>query len=470
VPLTSASLEALPPHERLRDLVRRHDRPVPRYTSYPTAPLWSEAFGEAAFRDALRQSSAPEISVYVHVPFCERLCAFCACNRKITRDHGVVDPYLEGIEREASEVARELGMPRHAAQLALGGGSPNFLRASELARLLAAVDLRFPPAPGAERSVELDPRGTGDEQMEVLAARGFNRVSLGVQDTSPRVQQAIRRIQPEELVARLVSTARRLGMRSINFDLIYGLPFQTLASFDDTLDRVLALRPDRIALYSYAHVTWISKAQRSFEERDLPGGEQKVEIFLLALERLGAAGYRAIGLDHFALPHDELARAADSGDLRRNFMGYSTRTGLAVAALGPSGISALERCYAQSARDPDEWLAAVRASGLATRRGCLLSVDDRRRGWLIQQLMCRGVIDPEDYAARFGEPLRERIRDLYERLAPFEDDGLLVRGTSGWSVTPLGRLFLRPIATVFDAYLEPVEPAAGARRRFSRSV
>jgi oxygen-independent coproporphyrinogen-3 oxidase len=459
---------ALPPSDRLRALVRRYDRAGPRYTSYPTAPVWNERFGPAELRAALRRAAPGPLSIYVHVPFCERLCSFCACNRKITQDHSVVGPYLDGIEREADEIARELAAPRPAAQLALGGGSPNFLTAPELLRLARLLDTRFPPAPDAERSIELDPRNTTTEQVEALATLGFNRVSLGVQDTSPRVQRAIHRIQPDELVERLVSTARGLGMRGVNFDLIYGLPYQTTASFDDTLSRVLALAPDRIALYSYAHVTWISKAQRGFETKDLPPAEQKLELFLLALERLTGAGYRFLGLDHFALPHDELARAADRGDLRRNFMGYTVRGSLDLVALGASGISDLAGVYAQSVRDPDEWLAAVRANGLATLRGWELSADDERRRWLIQHVMCRGEIDPAAYWARFGEELGERVPDLSARLAPFEGDDLLARAGAGWVVTPVGRLFLRVIAMELDAYLEPA--ATDARPRFSRTV
>ncbi|MFQ5696920.1 MAG: oxygen-independent coproporphyrinogen III oxidase [Myxococcota bacterium] len=452
----------------LRETIERYDRPGPRYTSYPTAPTWSEGFGEGELRAALRRSQARELSVYVHVPFCERLCAFCACNRTITQDHAVAGPYLEGLEREASLIARELPEGVAAVQLALGGGSPNFLRSSELERLCRIVDRHFPPRPDAERSAELDPRRTTTEQLEALVGGGFNRFSFGVQDLDPRVQRAIHREQTPMQVRRLVDTARKLGVQSVGFDLIYGLPYQTVARFDRTLEQVVELGPDRIALYSYAHVTWISKAQRPFERKDLPTASQKIEIFLRALERLEAAGYRSLGLDHFALPHDPLARAADGGDLHRNFMGYTTRSGVDLVALGPSGISELSDAFGQSERDPETWRATVAQGRLATCRGWRLGEDDLRRRWLIQRVMCTGEIPTRSYRARFEEPLEERVPDLRSRLAPLVADGLLTPETpEGWRVTPTGRLLLRVVAMAFDAYLTPPDPD---QPRYSRTV
>jgi oxygen-independent coproporphyrinogen-3 oxidase len=463
----SSSLASLPEPDRLRELIARYDKPGPRYTSYPTAPVWSDDFGEEDFRRALRRVGPAEVSIYIHVPYCERLCSFCACNRKITRDHSVVVPYLEGLDREAGILASEIGAGARAVQLAIGGGSPNFLSAPELARLSEIVDSHFPPTPDAERSIELDPRNTKNEQIDALVQHGFNRVSLGVQDTSPRVQHAINRIQSDEQVEQLVSSSRRAGVESVNFDLIYGLPFQTVESYSDTLDRTLAMRPDRIALYSYAHVTWISKAQRGFEKKDLPSAPEKVDIFLLALDRLQAAGYRYLGLDHFALPEDELAQAADRGELRRNFMGYTLQPGVDLLALGPSGISELAETYAQSARDPDDWAQTLGAGQLATLRGWSLSPDDLRRRWLIQQTMCQAEISASAYRARFDESLEERIPDLESRLAPFVEDGLLEPRLDGYAVTAVGRLFLRVIAMAFDAYLTANEPG---RPRFSRTL
>ena len=457
----------LPDPERLRALLARYDRPGPRYTSYPTAPVWTDAFGEAELCAALARSAGDKIAVYVHVPFCESLCTYCACNREIHRDHSVVGPYLDDLEREADALAAALGPDRACAQLAVGGGTPTYLDERQLARLCGIVDSHFPLSPGAERSVEVDPRVTTRGQLEVLATHGFNRISLGVQDFSPAVQKAIRRIQSVEETWRLARDSRALGFKSVNYDLIYGLPFQTVASFSATVDRVIEQRPNRVALYSYAHVPWVSKQQRGFERSDLPDAERKIAIFTSALARLVGAGYRYLGLDHFALPADELSRAVDRGDLRRNFMGYTTRRRLELVALGPSGISEVGDAYAQSARGVAEWSARIRGGGLATWRGWRLDEDDRRRRWLIHHLMCQGTIDPVAYESAFDTALEETIPDLAERLAPFGDDGLLVAEGSGWALTPEGRVLVRPVAMAFDAYL-PADD--GTPPRFSRSV
>ncbi|MGH0033951.1 MAG: oxygen-independent coproporphyrinogen III oxidase [Myxococcota bacterium] len=456
--------------ERARALVPRYDRPGPRYTSYPTAPVWSDAFGAEDHARALAQSRAEALSVYVHIPFCEKLCTYCACNRVISRDHSVAAPYLDDLGREARAVAAALGDEKPCTQLAIGGGTPTYLSLAELEELCDIVDGSFPPAPGAERSIEVDPRVTSGEQLAVLAERGFNRISLGVQDLSPVVQRAINRIQSLEQTRDITDEARRLGFGSVNFDLIYGLPYQTPASFDETLDAVLAVRPDRIALYSYAHVTWVSKQQRGFERKDLPDAASKLEIFITAIRRLTEAGYLFLGMDHFALPEDELSRAARDGTLGRNFMGYTTRRADDLVGLGASGISELSDAYAQNARTPEDWSRGLGDSGLATLRGWWLDDDDRRRRWLIAELMCAGRIDPEGFADRFGERLEDRVGVLEPRLAEFARDGLLEPEGAGWRVTALGRLFLRPMAMVFDAHLEAAQPGGERAPRYSRTV
>jgi oxygen-independent coproporphyrinogen-3 oxidase len=444
----------LPSIESIEPLLSRYDIPGPRYTSYPTAPVWSSEFGEAQLRAALAGVGAGELSVYVHIPFCESLCSYCACNREIRPDHRDAGPYLDCLEQEADRIADALGSQSRCAQLAVGGGTPTYLSAAQLERIADIVDARFPPAADAERSIEIDPRVTSLEQLEVLAQRGFNRISLGVQDLSPKVQRAIRRIQSREQTQLLAEQARSLGFSSVNFDLIYGLPYQTPDSFSETLASVLSMRPDRVALYSYAHVTWVSKQQRGFERKHLPNAREKVALLLLAIERMREAGYCFIGLDHFALPGDDLAQAAANGSLRRNFMGYTTRSGSGVLALGASGISELSGAYAQSARTSAEWSERIRAGQLATIRGWSLSKDDRRRRWLLQRLMCAGEIDPDAYEAEWGEPLRGHIPDLEARLAPFVADGLLEPVGSTWRLSLSGQIFLRPIAMTFDAYLE----------------
>jgi oxygen-independent coproporphyrinogen-3 oxidase len=480
----------LPDTERIRELVAKYDRPGPRYTSYPTAPSWSDSFGETALRAALRRRGADRLAIYVHIPFCESLCTYCACNREIVRRRDVVEPYLDNLAREAEAVADACGTGtwsstgtrtgtgtasasgggRECAQLALGGGTPTYLDPHQLARLCEIVDRHFPPADGAERSVEVDPRVTSRAQLEVLARYGFNRISLGVQDLSPVVQRAIHRVQSLEQTASITQAARELGYESVNYDLIYGLPFQTVESFAETLDQVLGQQPDRIALYSYAHVTWVSKQQRGFERGDLPDAQLKLEIFLAAMSRLTQAGYLYLGLDHFVRPGDSLDIAASTGDLRRNFMGYTTGAPLDVVALGPSGISELRDVYAQSARSSADWGQCIAEGRLATQRGWALSGDDIMRRWLIQRLMCHGDIDRDDYRAAFGEQLQDRIPDLAERLSPFESDGLLTSFESGWRLTPEGRVLMRPIAMVFDAYLDPKSATAPRSQRFSRTV
>jgi oxygen-independent coproporphyrinogen-3 oxidase len=388
----------------------------------------------------------------------------------ISRDHSVAAPYLDDLDREASAVGEALGGPRPSAQLAIGGGTPTYLSPDELARLCDIVDGAFPPAVGAERSIEVDPRVTTREQLALLAERGFNRISLGVQDLAPVVQRAINRIQSLEQTRAITECAREQGFGSVNFDLIYGLPYQTPGSFDETVRAVLALRPDRIALYSYAHVTWVSKQQRGFERKDLPGAEAKLDIFITAIRRLTEAGYVFLGMDHFALPEDEMARAADDGTLGRNFMGYTTQRADALVGLGASAISELSDAYVQNARSPEDWSEALGGRGLATLRGWWLTDDDRRRRWLILDLMCRGRIDPGSYAERFGEPLDDRVGDLRARLAGFAADGLLEPEGGGWRVTSLGRLFLRPMAMTFDAHLDAAGPGAGPGPRYSRTV
>ncbi len=457
----------LPDLDDVRRYVPKYDQPGPRYTSYPTAPVFTEDFGEAEFREALARARNRELSLYVHIPFCERLCSFCACNRTITQDHALGDLYLDGLEREAEMLAKAIGGERRSVQLAVGGGTPTFLSEYELARMCRILDAHFPPEPAAERGVEVDPRVTSRAQLEVLREYGFNRISLGVQDFAPQVQRAINRVQSREQTEQITRDARELGYASVNFDLIYGLPFQSVESFDRTLDQVIALRPDRIALYSYAHVTWIVKAQRGFEKKDLPSPERKLAIMLRASQRLGEAGYRFLGLDHFALPEDELCVAAAAGDLRRNFNGYTTRAGVDLVALGSSGISELADAYAQSVRTPEAWRERVMSGHLATMRGWRMSEDDIRRKWLIHRLMCQGEVSEGAYAENFGEALEERIPDLRTRLAPFVEDGLLALDGGDYRISSLGRLFLRVIAMSFDAYL--AEPDL-ERPMFSRTV
>lgn len=457
---------------RAERLLPRYATAGPRYTSYPTAPAWSERFGAEAFHAALSDAGSragEALSLYVHVPFCRSLCHFCACNRVITRDPALPRRYLDALAREIEVVREALGDARPAAQLHLGGGTPTHLEPDALRRLVGRVAQAFPLAADAELSIEVDPRVTTDAQVETLRELGFQRMSLGVQDFDPRVQAAIHRTQPPAVTARLVERARAAGFRSVGFDLIYGLPFQTEASIARTLDEAIALQPDRVAIYSYAHVTWVAKQQRGFERGDLPDAPAKLRLFAAALRRFVGAGYLHIGLDHFARPADDLAAALREGTLRRNFMGYTTRAGSELLAFGPSAISELRTGFAQSLRELRAWDAAVLAGGLATFRGHALDEDDRDRGFVIASLLCRGQVTPAAFRAARGGDLAARFAPERERLAPLAEDGLVeLPGDGSVRVTPLGRLFLRNIAMVFDAYL----PAQQREERplFSQTV
>jgi oxygen-independent coproporphyrinogen-3 oxidase len=458
--------------ERAEALLPRYTTAGPRYTSYPTAPVWTERYGPEAFAadlaEAGRRTGEP-LSLYVHVPFCRSLCHFCACNRVITRSEALPARYLDAVLRELARLREALGGAREVVQHHWGGGTPTHLLPDQVRRLFRGACEAFPLAEGAEVSIEVDPRVTGEAHVEALRECGFVRISMGVQDFDPRVQQAIHRIQPVEETGTLVERARRSGFRSVGFDLIYGLPFQTSASFARTLDEVVALGPDRVALYSYAHVTWVAKQQRGFERGDLPDPATKLRLLLAAIRRFTAAGYVYVGLDHFARPEDDLVAALRAGTLRRNFMGYTTRAGTELLACGPSAISELRGAFAQSERELEAWHAAVGAGRPATLRGHALSEDDLDRRFAIASLMCHGELRAEDYARARGGTLVERFPDELARLVPLADDGLVEVGADGGvRVTPLGRLFLRNVAMAFDAYL-PGQQRAG-RPLFSQTV
>ena len=457
--------------DRIRALVARYAQAGPRYTSYPTAPVWSDAFGARDHAAALdRASTSQGLSLYAHVPFCRSLCHFCACNRVITQDEALPARYLASVEREVAVTREHFAEVPPVRQLHWGGGTPTHLDPTGLERLYRILTDAFPVAEGAERSIEVDPRVTTDAQLDVLADCGFERVSLGVQDTSPETQQAIHRIQPFETTRRVTEAARARGLTGVNFDLVYGLPHQTRASFRRTIDAVLELEPDRIALYAYAHVTWVAKQQRGFERIDLPGATERLGIQLQAIEQLTLAGYRFIGMDHFARPDDELARALDDGSLRRNFMGYTTRDGLDTLGFGPSAISELPGAYVQAHKDLSSWTEAADAAVLPTERGHRLSHEDALRRALIRAVMCDGQVDVPALSRAFGARAVEVFDAARPRLEALAEDGVVewVEGP-GLRVTPTGRLFLRVVAMAFDAYLDA--PAAEARRpRFSQTV
>jgi len=444
--------------EKLKRLFPRYAIAGPRYTSYPTVPAWTEGFGPSEHVRALRSLPLDRpVSVYAHIPFCRSLCHFCACNRVITKDAELVEQYLRAIEREVETTHAAIGQNLPCRQLHWGGGTPTHLSPDQIGRLFRIIANRFELLPDAEISIEVDPRVTTIEQIERLASCGFNRISLGVQDTNQKTQEAIHRIQPFEQTKRLTEAARKAGIDRVNYDLIYGLPHQTVTTFARTLDEVLSARPDRIALYGYAHVTWVAKQQRGFERGDLPDTARRLEIFLSAIQRLDEAGYRAVGMDHFALPEDELCQALDDGTLRRNFMGYTTHEGVDLLGFGPSAISEFSNCYSQAEKRLDDWLEEVEAGRFATSKGHRLSKDDLARRWIISRIMCETGVSAAEVEARFGGHYKTDYKDAIARLQPLHDDGLInLSETGDISVRSLGTLFLRHAAMAFDAYLDPI--------------
>ena len=458
--------------DALVELLPRYATDGPRYTSYPTAPCWSESYGVEEYREDLADEdveSSDGLSLYVHVPYCESLCHFCACNKVITRDHARAGPYLDSIEREIGAVRDALRVARTATQVHWGGGTPTWLLPDEIRRLSRALAQAFPVRSDAEIGVEVDPRVTSEAHLEALAECGFNRISMGVQDFDPRVQEAVHRIQSPKQTAQLVASARDAGFESVNFDLIYGLPYQSVESFQRTLDHVFEIGPDRIALYSYAHVTWLAKQQRGFERKDLPEPAVKLALMLTAIRRFLAQGYLFIGLDHFARPDDELARALEDRTLRRNFMGHTTQAGVDLLGFGPSAISELRASYAQSFRGDAEWHDAVTRCGLATMRGYRLTRDDQERRWIIGRILCHGELRAGEFRDAFGRELSQTYAAELASLRQAEDDGLLKVASDGsLTVTPTGRLLVRNLAMAFDAHLE-AQRATG-QRMFSRTV
>lgn len=455
------------------DLLARYDVVGPRYTSYPTAPSFREDFGEAEYRVAARESNEDPIprplSLYVHVPFCESPCFYCGCTRLITREHGNSTRYLDHLEREIALQGALFDADRPVVQLHLGGGTPNFMSIDELARLTEALAGGFNLELEDDRdySVELDPRYLEPGFIEGLSEIGFNRVSFGVQDLDPEVQRAINRIQPASQTEEAVTAAQEAGMRSVNLDLIYGLPKQHPESFARTLESVIALKPERIALYAYAHLPERFKAQRQISAGDLPTPAVKLALLGTAIRELTRAGYRYIGMDHFALPHDALARAQEAGTLQRNFQGYSTHAQCDSVGFGMSAISHVDGCYAQNVRDLPGYYQKLAQRELPVVRGLVLDAEDELRAELIQSIMCRGRVRFSEFEDRFGIRFGGHFGREMASLAALAADGLVELHEHGFTVTPRGRLLLRVVAMVFDASFQRAE---AQDRRFSRVI
>jgi oxygen-independent coproporphyrinogen III oxidase len=454
------------------ELLRRFDVSGPRYTSYPTADRFVEAFGEADLARALQQrrngpaALALPLSLYVHIPFCESLCYYCACNKIVTRHHSRAAEYLRDLEREAALYAGLLGGGQTVSQLHLGGGTPTFFSDAELAELMALLRRHFGLAAGGEFSIEVDPRTVDRQRLQALAALGFNRLSFGVQDFDPEVQKAVHRVQPAEQVFRLVDQAREIGFESINVDLIYGLPRQTSESFQRTLDQVRQLRPDRIAAYAYAHLPERFKPQRRIVDAELPGAGAKVQMLSQALSTFIAGGYAYIGMDHFALPGDSLAVAKRQGRLHRNFQGYSTQPECDLIGLGVSAIGRAGATYSQNAKTLDEYRDLLDQGRLPVVRGLALGRDDLVRRAVIMALMCQGQLVYESIEVAWLLDFKQYFAAELARLRELQDQGLVLLDDAGIHVTAQGWFFVRAVAMVFDRYLQ----ADQQRRRFSRII
>jgi oxygen-independent coproporphyrinogen-3 oxidase len=451
-------------------MLQKYDVAGPRYTSYPTADRFVEAFTADAYQLALEQrrmgAAAQPLSIYVHIPFCESLCFFCACNKIVTKHHERSAEYLSYLRREIDLQIQHLGSGQSISQLHLGGGSPTFFSDSELSELVAMLKENFIFLDGGEYSIEVDPRTVNDERLAHLASLGFNRLSFGVQDFDPEVQKAVHRIQPESQVFSLVETARRLRFDSVNVDLIYGLPKQTPISFARTLKQIVSLRPDRIALYAYAHLPERFKPQRRIDTYALPAAADKIAMLSDALATLMGAGYVYVGMDHFALPEDDLAVAKRQGRLHRNFQGYSTQPDCDLISLGVSAIGRVGNTYSQNAKTLEEYYDALEHNHLPIVRGLALSRDDLVRRAVIMAIMCQGELQYEAIELAYMIDFKSYFANELEMLAEQEAVGMVELDDEGLLVTDMGWFFVRAIAMLFDRYLQTDRN----RARFSKII
>lgn len=436
-------------------LIARHDANVPRYTSYPTAAQFTPAVGPAAWTGWMAEAPLDRpVSLYVHLPFCKRLCWYCGCNTRAVNRAGTISDYVELLAKEAAMVANVAGRRLAIGSLHLGGGTPNMLSPADLDRLFGALSEAFDMGAGDQIAAELDPAVLTRDWVRAAARHGLNRASLGVQDLSPQVQQAVNRIEPFAVIGQAVGWLREAGVRSLNLDLMYGLPRQGVAQVLATLEQILTLRPERIALFGYAHVPWMKPHQKLIDEAELPGGQARFAQSQAAARMLGAAGYQSIGLDHFALPDDPLAVAAREGRMRRNFQGYVVDEAPVLIGLGASSIGQTPGGYVQNITVERDWREAVAEGRLPIARGVALSADDRFRGEIIERLMCDFAVDLDAVCARHGRAPSD-LAEALARLAPVQADGLLVREGGRVRMTEAGQPFVRVACAAFDASLRP---------------
>ena len=454
------------------DLIAKYGGSGPRYTSYPTAVQFSEDFDAGAWLAALKESNTlpipADLSLYVHVPFCANPCFYCGCNRVITRSATAGQEFLIDLERELDLTAPHIDQDRNVHQVHLGGGTPTFLTTDQIDQLLRLLKTRFQFDEDAEIGLEVDPRSVDPADIRRLKAIGFNRISIGIQDLDPEVQQAVNRVHDETRVASIVGAARAVGFDSISVDLIYGLPKQSTEAFARTVEQVIEMHPDRLSLFNYAHMPHLFKAQQRIKAEDLPAPQTKLAIFRNTLTRLLDAGYEFIGMDHFALPDDDLARARRNGTMVRNFQGYSTRAGLDLLAFGPSAISQVGDAFAQNHRKLPDWQISVREGKMPVARGLVRSTDDRLRAEIISAIMCNGKLDYRPFERDYEFSFKRYFRTELERLQPLVEDGLMKWRDHGFEVTAAGLLFVRAIAMAFDAYIQRDKNSSSSQ--FSRIV
>ena len=459
-----ASLRRIP-----AETLGRYDVPGPRYTSYPTAPSWVDTFGEADYRKALAASAKSKrpLSVYVHIPFCESLCTYCGCSVVITRREDKPKQYLADLAHEIDRVAELVKADqRETVQIAWGGGTPTHLTPAQIEQLMAHLRSRFPLAADAEIGIEVDPRVTTRDHVKAIVRAGFNRISMGLQDFDPVVQKEIHRVQPFELTRDFIRWCREEGLKSVNVDLVYGLPLQTLKGFDKTIGLVVdRLKPDRVSAFSYAHVPWLKPAQKKFDEATILHGREKFAIFTRLMERMTDAGYEFVGMDHFARPDNELAVAQREGRLWRNFQGFTTKSGTDLVGLGVTSIGQVAGAFAQNEKNLIGWGARVRSTGLSTTKGLWISDDDKIRARIIHQIMCGYRLAKSEIEREFDIDFDVRYGDALARLGPLAADGMIELNDDGFELTSWGRVFVRNVCMLFDAHL----PQPG-QRAFSRTL
>jgi len=452
------------------DLIKKYDRPGPRYTSYPTAPHFTEEFTSEKYLDEIirtnNQVNAPDLSLYYHLPFCDTLCYFCGCNMIITRNRDRIKEYIKYLKNEIDLLRTYVASGRKVVQLHWGGGTPTHLDPDEITDLISFINTSFEIKADAEQGCEIDPRGLTREHLAALRNGGFNRISMGVQDFDSKVQKAVNRIQPEDMTRQVVSWVRELGFQSINLDLMYGLPFQTMESFEKTVDATIDISPDRIAVFNYAHVPWMKKHMNLINPADLPSAEDKLQILKMTIEKLTGAGYDFIGMDHFAKPTDELSIAQREKKLYRNFQGYSTHAGTDLYGMGITSISQVGKSYVQNKKREREYFDSLNDQTLPIERGVYLSDDDVLRRHVITKVMCDFELDFVSIENQFSIEFENYFGNALNGMKEFIDDGLVSLSNRKLEVTQMGRLLIRNIAMNFDGYIERKEDKA----RYSRTV